>query len=77
MLLVAEAGLGAVNAVRLSVGAVASSGCPRITVVLNRFDADDPLHRRNRQWLEVREGLDVTALPGDEDLLVAVLGRPG
>jgi dethiobiotin synthetase len=51
--LVANAGLGAINAVRLS----AAVCPPPLTVYLNRFDGGD-LHDRNRRWLEA-EGLDV------------------
>jgi dethiobiotin synthetase len=56
VLLVADAGLGTINLVRLSVAALAPH---RIVVYLNRFDAHDELHRRNRDWLVTREGLDV------------------
>ena len=48
IVLVADAGLGTINAVRLS--AVALSPLS-LTVFLNRFDAGDDLHRRNRDWL--------------------------
>jgi dethiobiotin synthetase len=47
--LVADAGLGTINAVRLSLDAL--SGW-RVTVVLNRYEEGDPLHRDNRAWLE-------------------------
>lgn len=51
--LVAPAGLGAINAVRLS-GAAA----PRpLVVFLNRFDNSD-VHDRNRRWLQA-DGFDV------------------
>jgi len=56
VLLVAEAGLGAINAVLMS---VAAFGERQVVVVLNRFDEHDPLHRRNRDWLTCRDGLDV------------------
>jgi len=46
--LVADAGLGTINAVRLSVDALA--GFDTI-VFLNRHDPNDDLHRRNREWL--------------------------
>jgi dethiobiotin synthetase len=49
VILVADAGLGTINAVRLS--ALAFHGF-RVIVVLNRFDALEDLHRRNRAWLE-------------------------
>jgi dethiobiotin synthetase len=48
VLLVADAGLGTVNAVRLSLPALAGQ---RVSVLLNRFDAANDLHRRNRDWL--------------------------
>jgi dethiobiotin synthetase len=47
--LVADAGLGTINAVRLSLDAL--SAWP-VTVVLNRYDDRDELHRDNRTWLE-------------------------
>ena len=46
--LVADAGLGTINVVRLCLRAL--QGLPTI-VFLNRFDAADELHRRNREWL--------------------------
>jgi dethiobiotin synthetase len=55
VLLVAHAGLGVLNLVRLSVDAVDH---PVVVVHLNRFDAGDELHRRNKEWLE-RDGLSV------------------
>lgn len=65
VVLVAGAGLGALNAVRLSAGALAE---PPV-VVLNRYDGSD-LHLRNRRWLE-DDGLEVVVDPAD---LVARLG---
>ncbi len=50
VVLVADAGLGTINAVRLSVAPFQDLGHEPI-VVLNRFDADDDLHRRNAAWL--------------------------
>lgn len=47
--LVADAGLGTINAVRLSLDAL---GAWPVTVVLNRYDDSDELHRDNRTWLE-------------------------
>jgi hypothetical protein len=43
------------NLVRLSAGALSHRG---LLVQLNRFDPDDDLHRRNREWL-VGNGLSV------------------
>ena len=56
VLLVADAGLGTINAVRMSAAALAEE---QVVVVLNRFDEHDPLHRRNRDWLSCRDGFDV------------------
>ncbi len=39
-------------------------------MVLNRFDADDDLHRRNLDWLAFRDELDVVA---DVDGLVGMV----
>lgn len=57
VVLVGDAGLGTINAVRLSYGALAPA---RVHVFLNRFDAGDGLHVANRRWLSERFGLDVT-----------------
>jgi dethiobiotin synthetase len=58
VLLVADAGLGTINAVRLSVEALWRE---RVVVHLNRFDPGCDLHRRNLEWLTTRAGLLVTA----------------
>jgi len=68
VVLVADAGLGTINAVRLAVGALAGAARPGrgalpVVVVLNRFDAGTDLHGRNHAWLAGRDGLDV--VPGD------------
>ncbi len=60
VLLVAEAGLGAVNAVRMAVDAFA--GAP-IVVVLNGYNEDDVVHQGNRDWLRDRDGYDVVTAP--------------
>jgi dethiobiotin synthetase len=54
--LVAGAGLGAINAVRLSAAALAAVGSP-LVVFLNRFAGTDT-DRRNREWL-AGEGFDI------------------
>lgn len=56
VLLVADAGLGTINDVRLSCAALRGH---TVLVHLNRFDAGDELHLRNRDWLRTRDGLDV------------------
>ena len=56
VLLVADAGLGTLNAVRLSLE------CLRplpVTVLLNRYDYSNELHRLNRQWLVEKDGIRV------------------
>jgi dethiobiotin synthetase len=58
IVLVADAGLGTINAVRLAHPPLAELA--PVTVVLNRYDATDDLHARNRQWLADRAGFDVT-----------------
>jgi dethiobiotin synthetase len=63
--LVADAGLGTINSVRLTADALAANSMP-LVVVLNRFDAAVDLHRRNRDWLRERDGLSVLVTPGDE-----------
>jgi dethiobiotin synthetase len=47
--LVADAGLGAINAVLLALAALPA---PPVVVMLNRFDVDDRIHVANRAWLE-------------------------
>lgn len=56
VVLVADAGLGTINAIRLSVEAL---GRPGVVVFLNRYDDGEDLHRRNLDWLAHRCGLDV------------------
>jgi dethiobiotin synthetase len=62
VLLVADAGLGTINGVRLSLDAI-DQGAHVATpvVVLNRFDPADELHRRNRDWLTANLDVDVLA----------------
>jgi dethiobiotin synthetase len=72
VVLVAEAGLGAINAVRLCAAALAPWP---LVVALNRFDDGDSLHRANRDWLSAREGLEVVVDPEAlADRIVARLG---
>jgi len=71
VVLVADAGLGTINAVRLATAAL--TGWP-VSVVLNRFDPAIDLHQRNRAWLAERDGLHVV-LDG-ADLVAAIVGWP-
>jgi dethiobiotin synthetase len=61
VVLVADAGLGTINAVRLSAGALAPLP---LVVLLNRFDPTEELHERNRRWLAGRDGYDVVTTIG-------------
>jgi dethiobiotin synthetase len=71
VLLVADAGLGTINAVRMSMDALAVA--PHCTVVLNRFDGADDLHVRNRRWLTERDALQVVTMPGEETAVTALV----
>lgn len=50
VVLVADAGLGTINAVELSMAPFRALGHEPL-VILNRFDPEDDLHRRNAAWL--------------------------
>jgi dethiobiotin synthetase len=70
VVVVADAGLGTINGVRLTVAALATVERPsRVVVALNRFGSD-PLHARNRDVL-ARDGLDLVTRPEE---LARVLG---
>lgn len=72
ILLVADAGLGTINPVRLCIRALAGAGGPPAVVFLNRFDAFDDLHVANRDWLVGRDGFVVcTDLPALADRVFA------
>jgi dethiobiotin synthetase len=72
MVLVADAGLGTINAVRLSAEAMAPLDVP-IVVVLNRFDAGADLQQRNLQWLRDRDGRQVLTTPGGDAALMEIV----
>jgi dethiobiotin synthetase len=65
VVLVADAGLGTINSVRLTVDALGPLPVP-VFVVLNRFDEALDLHQRNRAWLGGRDRFGVFATPGGE-----------
>jgi dethiobiotin synthetase len=74
IVLVAPAGLGTINAVRLSSAAFRDGdvgGVP-LVVALNHYKADDDLHRRNHGWLAA-EGFDIVTAPAE---LAEVLRQP-
>ncbi len=56
LLLVADAGLGTINSVRLT---LAVAGAIPTLVYLNRFDPADALHELNRRWLIDQDHLSV------------------
>jgi dethiobiotin synthetase len=62
VVIVADAGLGTINVVRLTVAAL-SSWTP--VVALNRYNDGNPLHRGNRAWLTERDGYSVVTNPGE------------
>ncbi len=68
VLLVADAGLGAIDATRLGAGVLGTSS---LTVFLNRYRSEDIVHRRNLEWLRERDGLAVET--GIEDLVLRIL----
>lgn len=70
IVLVADAGLGTINAVRPATAAL-SEVAPVLTL-LNRFDADDELHRRNLDWLRAEHGPAVV-MTSVEDLTRALV----
>jgi dethiobiotin synthetase len=57
VVLVADAGLGTINSVRLSCNALAPLP---VVVYLNRFDPGQELHTRNLAWLSENDGLQVS-----------------
>lgn len=62
VVLVADAGLGTIHAVRSSVPPL--TAWP-LAVLLNRYDAASDLHSRNRAWLAERDRLPVYTDPAD------------
>jgi dethiobiotin synthetase len=80
VLLVADAGLGTLNGVRMSMDAlctVTRAADIPVVVVLDRFDGHHDIHRRNRQWLTDRLGYLVVVAPGEEAILADLALSPG
>jgi dethiobiotin synthetase len=63
VVLVSDAGLGTINAVRLSLDAFGTLA--PVVVALNRYDDSLPLHRANRDWLEATPGCSIVTDPTD------------
>ena len=77
IVLVADSGLGTINAVRLTLGALRVCEAP-VAVVLNRFDGGVELHVRNREWLGAEtDSVGVLVLPGDERRLATLMRGAG
>ena len=73
VVLVADAGLGTIHAVRSAVEPLAAARLA-VTVVLNRYDPADVVHDENRRWLAEVDGLDVHVADGAGlDALAAAL----
>lgn len=70
VLLIAHAGLGTINAVRLTLAAIGN--IPTL-VYLNRFDPENELHELNRRWLVEQD--DLTVITDVHSLALAVEGR--
>jgi dethiobiotin synthetase len=68
VVLVADAGLGTINSVRLTADAICVPGVS-VVVVLNRFDARVDVHVRNLEWLRTQDGMTVVTLPGGQSVL--------
>jgi dethiobiotin synthetase len=75
VVLVADAGLGTINAVRLAVAALEPHVGGSIAVVLNRFVGAWDLHQRNLAWLVGRDGMRVFPIPGKESELARHVRR--
>lgn len=60
VLLVADAGLGTINSIRLSMQVLAPL---RVQILLNRYDATNELHRLNAEWLRHRDGMHIVLDP--------------
>jgi dethiobiotin synthetase len=75
VVLVADAGLGTLNAVRLTVHALEPRFAGSVGVVLNRFETDSELHQRNLSWLTDRDATRVFVTPGNEPELEAFVSH--
>jgi len=80
VVLVADAGLGTINGIRMSMDALAGSvgGLPAVpvAVVLNRYDGNHEIHRRNHAWLATRDGYRMLTQPGGDRALADLVVTP-
>ena len=58
IILVADAGLGTINAIRPAVAELEKIAT--VLVILNRFDANNELHERNRAWLQLHYSIEAS-----------------
>jgi dethiobiotin synthetase len=72
VVLVADAGLGTINSVRLTMDTLVRTPA-QLAVVMNRFDEGSELHQRNRSWLQDRDDMQVFVFPGDQRELANVM----
>jgi dethiobiotin synthetase len=77
VLLIADAGLGTINSVRLSIQALSGDGSssPEIVVILNRYRESNELHVLNRRWLTERDGLRVLTMSGEISEVCALVSQ--
>lgn len=64
VLLVADAGLGTLHAVRSALAVLADDPWP-VTVFLNRYAPAEPLHRANHRWLVEQDAVPALVDPAD------------
>jgi dethiobiotin synthetase len=60
IVVIADAGLGTINAVSSTLYTLAAHASIEVVVHLNRYDDTNDLHRRNRAWLAEADGLVLT-----------------
>jgi dethiobiotin synthetase len=81
VVLVADAGLGTINGVRMSMDALGAATSTMAgvgtVVVLDRFDGRHDIHRRNLQWLSERDGFVVVTVPGHDPALADLVMGDG
>jgi len=70
VVLVADAGLGTVHAVRSCADALEHAALPFV-VILNRYEETDALHQANLAWLHDRDGIAVRPWTDDEGPRIA------
>lgn len=66
-LLVADAGLGTLNAIGLTAFYLQKTDIPLRGIILNHYDLEDPMHRDNRQLCQQMTGVPVVACVKEGD----------